>query len=194
MVNKKNPHLIRFTDKRFLESMTTAVFLFLVGMATSYVTIRYATSAASHPVTDLILNNIPVFNVEWFFVYGPAVFWVIITAYTFIRTPRRLPFGLKAIGLFLIIRSIFISLTHIAPFPTHIPVDNVHTLFATFFTGDDLFFSAHTGLPFLMTLVFWDHKPMRWFCLASSVFFGIIVLLAHVHYSIDVYHLHEQQI
>jgi len=41
-------------------------------------------------------------------------------------------------------------------------------------------------LPFLMALVFWDNKYLKFFCLFSSVFFAVIVLLGHIHYSIDV--------
>jgi membrane-associated phospholipid phosphatase len=52
--------------------------------------------------------------------------------------------------------------------------------------GADLFFSGHTGLPFLMALIFWKNKLLRYSFLFLSVFFGLIVLLGHIHYSIDV--------
>ena len=53
------------------------------------------------------------------------------------------------------------------------------------FSGD-LFFSGHTGLPFLMALIFWSSPRIRCFFLALSVFFAVTVLLGHLHYSIDV--------
>ena len=37
-----------------------------------------------------------------------------------------------------------------------------------------------------MALIFWHEKRARYFFLASSVYFGAIVLLGHLHYSIDV--------
>ena len=52
--------------------------------------------------------------------------------------------------------------------------------------GGDLFFSGHTGLPFLMALIFWDNKYLRWIFILTSVMFATVVLLAHLHYSIDV--------
>ena len=52
--------------------------------------------------------------------------------------------------------------------------------------GGDLFFSAHTGTPFLMALAFWDNKFLRILFIVTAVFFGVIVLLGHFHYSIDV--------
>jgi membrane-associated phospholipid phosphatase len=54
------------------------------------------------------------------------------------------------------------------------------------FTGD-LFFSGHTGLPFLLALVFWDHPWWRRVFVIVSIIFGVTVLLGHFHYSIDVF-------
>jgi membrane-associated phospholipid phosphatase len=51
----------------------------------------------------------------------------------------------------------------------------------------NFFFSGHTGLPFLMALIFWADKFWRKFFLAVSALFAISVLLAHVHYSVDVF-------
>jgi hypothetical protein len=54
------------------------------------------------------------------------------------------------------------------------------------FFGADLFFSAHTGMPFLGALAFWKEKEIRYFSLFGSLFFAVVVLLGHLHYSIDV--------
>ena len=37
-----------------------------------------------------------------------------------------------------------------------------------------------------MTLVFWKDKILRYLLLASSLFFGTVVLMGHLHYTIDV--------
>ena len=52
--------------------------------------------------------------------------------------------------------------------------------------GSDLFFSGHTGLPFLLALIWWRELPFRLVFLSFSFFFAIVVLLGHMHYSIDV--------
>ncbi|MEI8091030.1 MAG: phosphatase PAP2-related protein [bacterium] len=52
--------------------------------------------------------------------------------------------------------------------------------------GADLFFSGHTGLPFLFALIFWNNKWMRYLFVLTAIYFGAIVLLGHLHYSIDV--------
>jgi len=58
--------------------------------------------------------------------------------------------------------------------------------FNSIFYGSDLFFSGHTGQPFLAALAFWRIPQWRMFYLALTAFFGSIVLLGHYHYAIDV--------
>ena len=77
-------------------------------------------------------------------------------------------------------------MTHLGPFPTQTLITGSN-IFADFSKGNDFFFSAHTGLPFLMALIFWQDFRLRVVCLATSVFFGVVVLLGHYHYTIDVF-------
>ncbi|MFA5936610.1 MAG: phosphatase PAP2-related protein [Candidatus Paceibacterota bacterium] len=149
----------------------------------NYIAGIYASKIASNSVTDIILSNIPVYNVYYLFTYGTLLVWVPLIFIIFLH-PKRIPFVLKSIALFLIIRSIFVCLTHIGPFPTQINIAGGLNSVMNF-TGD-LFFSGHTGLPFLLALIFWQEKNLRFFFLICSVFFGIVVLLGHLHYSIDV--------
>jgi hypothetical protein len=102
-----------------------------------------------------------------------------------VRFPKSAPFTLKSIGLFIMIRSVFVSLTHIGPYPTKLILESKMLDFIT--TGNDLFFSGHTGLPFLIALIYWRHVYIRGFFLFASVLFGVVVLLSHLHYSIDVF-------
>jgi membrane-associated phospholipid phosphatase len=53
--------------------------------------------------------------------------------------------------------------------------------------GNDFFFSGHTGMPFLIALIFWKEKWVRSISIAVSLLFGALVLLGHLHYSIDVF-------
>jgi hypothetical protein len=184
--------LLRDKYRRCLEnhdykvSLVTAFIFFIFAAIFTLLAIVYATERASGPVTDIILSNIPTFDVDGIFIYGPFLFWAIVAAYLLFREPKRIPFLLEGVATFEVIRSFFISLTHIGPFPTHIPID-INGLLGVFTNGNDLFFSGHTGLPFLVALIFWENKPLRFFSITSSIFFGIVVLLAHLHYSIDVF-------
>jgi membrane-associated phospholipid phosphatase len=180
-INRYREH---FSDKSFLASLFIAIILFTTSLFINYYAGNYASESVSNYVTDIILSNTQVYSLDEIFIYGTYVFWIFFTLLC-LSSPQKIPFSLKSIALFVIIRSIFISLTHIAPFPTQITVDP--TSFMSEFTfGGDLFFSGHTGLPYLLALIYWENKYLRVFFMLTSIMFGITVLLAHLHYSIDV--------
>jgi len=171
--------------KIFLSALWGVAFLAL-SLVANYLAGTYATANASNPVNDIILDNIPTFDVDGIFIYGIVLFFVFVGVLMFFY-PRRIPFVLKGLSLFIVVRSLFVILTHIGPSLRQTPLD-IHNRIVDkiTFTGD-LFFSGHTGLPFLMALIFWNNKTLRWLFLGISVFFGVIVLLGHLHYSIDVF-------
>lgn len=181
----KERYCTAFGNKRFIVSFVVAVLFLFASLIGNFYAGIYATHNASNYVNDIVLDNIPVFNVDLSFVYGPALIWAVVILLC-LHEPKRAPFVLKSIALFVIIRSGFITLTHIAPFPDHSAVDYTSDFIKKFTFGGDLFFSAHTGLPYLMALVFWEKPALRWFFILSAIYFGIIVLLGHLHYSIDV--------
>jgi hypothetical protein len=179
----KKSYKDHFTDKSFVWSVVLSLFLLVISLIIEFYAGTYATEVASSPVKDLILSNIPVFDVDAIFIYGPLVLWLFVAG-LLLYEPKKIPFVLKSIALFVVIRSVFITLTHIGPYPDQIVIAGKYI--SKFSFGGDLFFSAHTGLPFLMALVFWQNKFLRTIFIATAVFFGITVLLGHLHYSIDV--------
>ncbi|MBI5817088.1 MAG: hypothetical protein HZB09_01540 [Candidatus Yonathbacteria bacterium] len=176
-------HKLYFTNKEFLSSFFTATVLLFASFVVNFYAGVYATKNASNSVTDIILSNIRTFDVDWVFVYGPILFFGVIL-FLCAHIPQRIPFVFKSVALFVVIRAVFVSLTHIGPFPTQLLVDS--SLIDYFSFSGDLFFSGHTGLPFLMALIFWDTLYLRVLFIISSIVFGIVVLLGHIHYSIDV--------
>ena len=76
-------------------------------------------------------------------------------------------------AVFLLVRSVFVALTLIAPSP--IDPQKPAPFFNSIFYGGDLFFSGHTGLPFMAALAFWHIPQWRTFYLALTAFFGSIV-------------------
>ena len=180
---------VQFRDRKYIRSLIVSFCLLIGALIINIFAGSYATDHATSAVGDIILSNIPVVNVDEVFVFGPIIFWTIISLYALSR-PGTIPFWIKNVALFIVIRSIFITLTHIGPFPDHISLDSFslsqHLNLFIFNSGADLFFSAHTGFPFLTALIFWKNYRMRVFCIIASLFFGIVVLLGHLHYSIDV--------
>jgi hypothetical protein len=169
--------------KEFLLSALSAIFLLFASLTINFYAGLYAVKKASLPVTDIVLSNIRVYDVDVAFVYGTITFFTILTLVCFLR-PNRLPFVVKSLALFVVIRSLFVVLTHIGPFPSQILIES--SILGKFTFGSDLFFSGHTGVPFLMALIFWGKPYLRGFFIASSLFFASVVLLGHLHYSIDV--------
>lgn len=146
-------------------------------------------AVAAPAVSDLFLDNLPVVHLGFLIVTGAIAIWV-LACWLMIAHPKYLLFGVKAIGLYIIFRAFFISLTHIGVWPGAISPNSGDFGYGfyrlTTYQGN-LFFSGHTGFPFLMGLLFWDRVFWRRFFMVMSVIFGAAVLLAHVHYSIDVF-------
>ena len=180
---KRHKELWRRTD--FIISVLSG-FLFLIGsLVINYFAGIYATERASNTVTDIILDNLPTVNTEFIFVQGIFIF-LLFVVWLLIKEPKQIPFVLKTIALFVIVRSIFITLTHLGP-PADNSFANYTGIIKKFTFGGDLFFSGHTGLSFLMALIFWEKKYYRNIFIAISILFGAAVLLGHLHYSIDVF-------
>jgi hypothetical protein len=174
------------SQQEFRMSVAFSILTFFASIVVVMYAIQYATESASNSVTDIVLSNIPVFEVNGLFVYGTILF-VIFGAGLLAAHPKRIPFALHTLALFYFIRAGFISLTHLGPFPSSMGnTFDFGAIASRFFFGGDLFFSGHVGLAFLMALIFWRERNLRFIFLASSAYFGIIVLLGHLHYSIDV--------
>lgn len=169
---------------RYYASLLEAILLFIVSVFVTHYASKYANIRASNHVEDIILSNTPVFDFEFLFVQGAIMLSLFVVALCF-RFRKTAPFLIKTASLFIIIRAMFVSLTHIGPYPSKLALESPLLNFIT--SGNDLFFSGHTGLPFLIALIFWDHTYLRTLFLSSSIVMGIIVLLSHLHYSIDVF-------
>jgi len=70
-------------DKKFLLSLCLSFLLLLFSLVVNYYAGQFATEKASNSVTDLILSNIPVFDLDGIFIYGPVIFWLLTTFYAF---------------------------------------------------------------------------------------------------------------
>ncbi len=177
-----------FSDKYFLISFLGGVVLLGTSLVAQFFVSGYVNSLPDTPVPDLILSNTRVYDVDLIFVYG-SVLLLLVGIFIGAKHVRCVPFAFKSVALFTLIRSVFVSITHISAFPTHVVINSPFfnkEVFNGIFTGNDLFFSGHTGLPFLLALMFWEHKTVRTIFLGFSILFAIVVLLGHIHYSIDV--------
>lgn len=169
---------------------------FLAGLAVlaiaTYFNFRAALYTDQIPVIavgDLILDNIPTVDLSYIFTFGIYLTAFFVGFYPIFFKPELVPFTAKTAGTFIIIRAFFISLTHIGAPEGYFQLPGLEDQppFLKLFYTNDLFFSGHTGFPFLAALLFWENKAVRWFMLAMSLTQSVTVLFMHVHYSIDVF-------
>jgi membrane-associated phospholipid phosphatase len=176
-----------FFTKERTRSLLVALILFSLAVVFQFYASAYSNRVSSNSVPDLILGLLPIVNLNAIIVEG-ALGVIAGTIILLLFKPRYLIFTLKAVAIFIATRAVFVAVTHLGIYPGQINPDT--GFFDRIYTGLGLeagfFFSGHTGLPFLAALIFWDEKFWRYVYLALAVVFGISVLFAHVHYTIDV--------
>lgn len=178
-------HKLIWSQKPFSLSAILGIVMLITSLFVNYFANIYTATHASNYVADIILDNIPVVNVDFIFFEGFALFWTFVF-FLMIKEPQQMPFVVKSIAVFVLIRSIFITLTHLGLPPVHSYLEPDST-FRYITSGNDMFFSSHTGLPFLMSLIFWNNKKLRHTFILATIIFASSVLLGHLHYSIDVF-------
>jgi len=191
MQNPFRRHQQEFWTRERKRSLYEGIALLAIAIIIQVFAGQYSSrvSLGANSVHDILLDNLPVINLDFMIVGGAIALWV-LAWWLLITKPRYLIFGIKAIALFIISRAFFFSLTHVGAPARGIPPgpDNLGWGFYKLLTFQgNYFYSGHTGFPFLMALIFWDDDVWRPFFLVMSVLFGASVLLAHVHYSIDVF-------
>ena len=141
-------HKSFWADKKNIYSTLFGTFFFSMSLVISYFASIFAFNHESNSVADIILDNIPMIRVDNIFIEG-AIMFSIFVLLLLLKEPKKIPFVTKSIALFISIRSFFVILTHIGPSPMRETLD-WGTSLHLFTSGGDLFFSGHTGLPFLL--------------------------------------------
>ena len=104
------------------------------------------------------------------------------------RKPEKLIVVLQSYIFLLVFRAVAMYLTPFDPPLRMIPL--IDPLVEVFSKGEvltrDLFFSGHTSTMALLFFSSYNQKQKLFFGIAT-VFVGILILLQHVHYSIDVF-------
>lgn len=178
-------HRSCWTDPAFRASVLRGVLFLISSLVINYVAGTYTSLHAGHAVRDIVLDRVPTLPVDFIFIDGAFIFWAFVVA-ILLSAPRTIPFVLNTLSLFIVIRSFFVVLTHIGP-PADEAVLDPNRIMDSFTFAGDLFFSGHTGFPFLLCLTFWENRTLRLVFLVSSAIFALAVLLGHLHYSIDVF-------
>lgn len=157
-----------------------AIALFLNNEAGEYVN-----RAGNATATDAILDNLPSVNLSFLFVYGFAFVILALFLHPILFHMNEFHIVISQFSLLVMIRSFFITLTHLKV-PAGAITVSLPYFYRLFFFQNDLFFSGHTAIPFLGFLLFRKEKIGIFFLIATIVL-AATVLFMHLHYSIDVF-------
>lgn len=174
-------------DRAYRISLVAGLILLTSAYFVNYFASTYNDGNDYISVGDLLLDNIPTYNMEFFFTWVMYGIMALIFIYPTFVKPEIAPFGLKTYAVLMFLRCGTILLTHVGP-PEGFYYAGVEVggdAFSNILFKNDLFFSGHTAYPFLGFLIFRDHW-IRWILFGGSILMAVTVLLMHVHYSIDV--------
>ncbi len=173
-----------FSSHKYL--IFISLIFFILANIASFLASRYVDKITTVEVPDLILNLIPVLDLNFLFVYGFLAVIIIIISYVIFFRVKNSYKVLLQFSLLILVRSFFIILTHVGQ-PLEARAITGSPIFFQFLNfRNDLFFSGHAAIPFMAFLLFRKEK-IGIFFLAMSIILAITVLFLHIHYSIDVF-------
>lgn len=174
----------RFRNKTIIALLLVTIILIMLPTFFAFIEKR-----EGMVLQDFVLDAIPAIDVS---IPTFVVIWsmVLLVFYRIYQNPRL--FLVIAYGFILmcILRVLTISLLPLNP-PVGIialkdPIANIAYGGNGIFITKDLFYSGHTGNMFLFFLCL-QRKWDKIIALAASFIVGILVLVQHIHYSIDVF-------
>ncbi len=173
----------RFRNKTFIALILVAIILTLLPTFFAFIEKR-----EGMVLQDFVLDAIPAIDVS---VPTFVIIWsiVLLVFYRIYQNPHL--FLVVAYGFILmcILRILTISMLPLNP-PAGLivlkdPIANIAYGGNGIFITKDLFYSGHTGNMFLFFLCL-ERKWDKIFALTASFLVGILVMIQHIHYSIDV--------
>jgi PAP2 superfamily C-terminal len=196
---KKGPKAFRFTPSAFslkwseawkIPSFRSKLWVGMAVFAGILIALPFFFDAIEdrngHTISDFILDRIPArnFSVVVFFLIWSSCLLLVIRI---LRDPMMLLVALWAYNGVTLLRMACIGLISLNPPAGLIPLADPITnqFYGNHYITHDLFFSGHTTTVFLVFLCLkrkWD----RLYTLSASILLGILLLVQHVHYTIDV--------
>lgn len=174
-------------NKAFRKGSVFGIVGLLLMLVFTYYFLNYSEDRDGGIVmNDWVLDRIPARDVSMPITFCIATVMLLFTLRC-LSNPNMLLTFLIAFIFILVTRIITISVTELRP-PTGLirlddPICNL--MYHSRFITRDLFYSGHTATLFLFYLCA-SKKPDRYYMFFATVAIGILVLVQHVHYTIDV--------
>lgn len=167
-----------------------AVITFIVVTSFSVIFNRFFDFVESREGTllkDYVLEYLPSYNVSWiifFFLYSG----IILGIYSHLHHPKTILLIFQTYVLVTLIRICTITVLPLEPPVGYIPLREPLVQFFTNggkIISKDLFFSGHMST--ILSLYYSSHrKYLKTYLLFSSIMIALMVLIQHVHYTVDV--------
>jgi len=184
--NIKQSWIAAWQDKGFKKKLFIGLILTITVLVAFPIFFHFIENRDGYSINDPILKalpatdlSIPTFTCIWLVgalmlirsIQSPALFLQFIWAFFFLCIFRIITIGTVALN----------PPAHLIPLMD--PLSN--KFYGGTYVTKDLFFSGHTSTQFLMFLLF-TRKSDKTIALLSSIVVGIMVLIQHVHYTVDV--------
>ena len=181
-MNLKKEWTKEIWNNRYL--ILVSIIILIIAIILDYAAGTYVKKITGVVAPDIILDNIPTFDLDFIYIYGAIIVVGIFFAYPLFLKVKELHKAISQFSLLVMVRSAFTCFTHLS-IPSSALVFKIPFFMPFLNYSNDLFFSGHTAIPFLGFLLF--KGKIRYFFLVSSIVMGLTVLLMHVHYTIDVF-------
>lgn len=183
-ISKRNWQV--WESKTFRYKLIIWFFIVAAVLASLPFFFQFIEQRAGKALTDPLLHllnpidvSVPIFLIIW-----SNAFLLLLC---FIRDAKILLKFMIAYSLVTVMRMVFIYFIPLEPpaglIPLKDPLSN--TFYGTSFITKDLFFSGHTSTLFLIFMCL-DSQKFRIFSIIGTCLVGFLLLLQHVHYTIDI--------
>ena len=173
-------------DNLFRKKIYIGVIILIAILACFHIFFQAIEKRNGYLMNDILLNKIPAQNVSPF-IFAIIWFCSLLALIRCIQKPDIFILCLYSFIFISLFRFISISLFPLNPPIGLIPLTDPITNFfygKTFITKD-LFFSGHTATQFLIFLCV-QNRTDKIISFCATVFVGILILVQHVHYTLDV--------
>ncbi len=136
---------------------------------------------------DPIIASIPAIDLSRI-IFACTYSSIIVGLICCMTTPEKIVRVNLSIFCLLIFRILAMFFVPLEPPESIIPLEDeflLHTTYGEKVLLKDLFFSGHTASVAILFFLI-DHKYMRWLLLIMSMVIGTMLIVQHVHYTIDV--------
>jgi len=180
-----NPLIPLFKNRYLYIGLLSVIVGIGLNIASQTYLHNYMSEGKTLPMlSDLILDNIPFFNVSLVYdLFSLIPIFLVMIYIVHKKDFNRIPFLLLMVGIFYIVRGIFIVLTPFGNPPMFNGSDSLFNGFSKYELG--VYPSGHAGNVFLLYLLV-KSRGYKWLIISCLVIVIITLFLARGHYSIDI--------